>query len=278
MATKPEAYEPSYEDFSHLPGIFEPDSELDKSLIDIRKKSPELFENGKRPRNGFGALRQHSKLNLKVTVIYDGQDGGWIHLCETLWLVTLDTRIRFCRWILNEHSLPNDRDKVLVRVGNETGWIFEDDGIDTADYIKIDDPMRYFLPRICGEPYYAMKFLCHFRRAEQLLKGSPLNEKQWPSLGREFFLMGELWAEISFLSEHLQNLVIGQKQKRHLDNAVRERTGAYADHTPSVLKEMERLIGQGKNPSNAARIAADKGIGTSATANRGLYYRHRKKL
>lgn len=123
-----------------------------------------------------------------------------------------------------------------------------------------------------------MKFLCHFRRAEQIVEGPPLDNSQWPSLSREFFLMGELWAEFKFLSEHLQNLVIGQKQKRHLDNAVRERTGAYAKHTPLVLEEMKRLIADGKTVTNAARIAASRGLGKTAVANRGLYYAHRRKL
>lgn len=69
MAKKPQAYEPSYEDFKHMPGIFESDSELADILTDIRKNSVGVFTEIKRSNSDYGAVRQHSHLNLKTLVI-----------------------------------------------------------------------------------------------------------------------------------------------------------------------------------------------------------------
>lgn len=48
--------------------------------------------------------------------------------------------------------------------------------------------------------------------------------------------------------------------------------------TVAVLREMQRLIDGGHTELRAAELSAAKGIGTSATANRKLYQRHKEKL
>lgn len=269
-------FEPDFEDFNDMPGIFAPGSENDKLLLDARESTSKMFPDSPAVEKVLGARRQHRKLNIRTSVIYDDENPALVALFGKIWLTKLDTRIRFCRWILREHSLPHDKDEILVRSDGRFEWILKNEDYDPSDYMEVDDMMRFFLPRIEGEPYYALKYLCHFRRVRQIINKPDFSNKDWVGLGRETYYMGELWAEISFLTEHLQNLVFGQKQRRHLDAATRERTGDYKEHTPLVIKEMMRLISEGKSLSNAASITASKGIGTSAKANRALYYRHRK--
>lgn len=55
------------------------------------------------------------------------------------------------------------------------------------------------------------------------------------------------------------------------------RRGALGPETAQILQEMARLTNSGRNIKEAAEALTRKGIGKSAGANRGLWYRHRPK-
>ncbi len=71
-----------------------------------------------------------------------------------------------------------------------------------------------------------------------------------------------------------------QVAKGAIDGGKRRKAN-FSPATKSVMEEMNRLTGdRGRSVADAARIAAGKGLGASAGANRALWYRHKmpKKL
>lgn len=68
----------------------------------------------------------------------------------------------------------------------------------------------------------------------------------------------------------------GKRTKEAASEGGKARRAELNEFTASILKEMKSLIDDGKSISDAGRLAHKKGFGTSPSANRSLWYAHRK--
>jgi hypothetical protein len=74
---------------------------------------------------------------------------------------------------------------------------------------------------------------------------------------------------------HKPSVSRGKKTKRSASDGGKARANRKAVVRHNVLKEMQRVIDEGKSISCAARIAKKRGFGTGTEANRSLWYRSR---
>lgn len=81
-------------------------------------------------------------------------------------------------------------------------------------------------------------------------------------------------AQVKLLEPHM---IRGMKVVRAAQASGQQLKGRRSPETTALLKEMEKLINQGKNVSTAARIAHQRGCGSSPQANRRLWYDHLPK-
>lgn len=88
---------------------------------------------------------------------------------------------------------------------------------------------------------------------------------------------GQLWTTAVMKWSWESSALSGEKGAKARAVGTAMLTGKYADHTPKVLSEMKRLKDSGQSVSSAARICAAQGLGSSASANLGLWNRHNKK-
>ena len=92
------------------------------------------------------------------------------------------------------------------------------------------------------------------------------------------FDAGVLWERALMKWYWEREALIGQKILDTADAGAEQRRGRRRPGTARVIAEMERLIAAGQSQSNAARVAAEHGIGRSAAANRQAWARHTKKV
>lgn len=78
---------------------------------------------------------------------------------------------------------------------------------------------------------------------------------------------------------HMPNVSRGKKTRRSASEGGRARVMSMARTRNDVLSEMQTFVDKGKPVAHAARITANRGIGTSAAANKSAWYRYanRKK-
>lgn len=89
------------------------------------------------------------------------------------------------------------------------------------------------------------------------------------------FAAGYLWRDLECLVYGVETAAI--KNESLLAAAKRggeARAQSARRQRSEVLQEMQRMVAAGKKPAQAADFAAKRGLGTSAVANRALWYRH----
>ncbi|MBV7396846.1 hypothetical protein [Mameliella sediminis] len=102
--------------------------------------------------------------------------------------------------------------------------------------------------------------------------------------------LSEIIAEVAFASftagrhvqaawgKELEQFVpTGRKVRQAQTRGGDARRGQTKEQSQAVLKEIQRLVSEGHPAKRAAELAAQKGIGTSASANRQLHYRDQKR-
>lgn len=92
------------------------------------------------------------------------------------------------------------------------------------------------------------------------------------------FKAGAEWASATMKWSWERQALTGQKLRDASEASAERRRGRQRPETARVVDEMARLIAKGNSQSNAARIAAERGIGRSAMANRQAWARHAKKV
>ncbi|PLL13657.1 hypothetical protein C0V75_09890 [Tabrizicola sp. TH137] len=81
-------------------------------------------------------------------------------------------------------------------------------------------------------------------------------------------------AQVKLLEPHI---IRGMKVVRAAQASGQQLKTKRTPTTTAVLKEIEKLRNEGKNISAATRLAYQRGYGSSADANRRLWYDHRRK-
>lgn len=211
---RPETIEVTFADFKDAPGIFDAGSELDNSIVAFRKTAERFDTSSPDVDQRIGLKPHHHQLKLLTRDLPPSLPRDECLIYENLFLSMLDDRVRFCRWFLNAHNLPHDRDSIFI-FPLESGrwdWQFCNEEETLEKDKRIADPIDFLMPRLSGATYYAMKFLAHFRRAEHIIDSGENTPQKWPSLAREFYLMADVWAEARFMVNELPELVMGQKQ------------------------------------------------------------------
>ncbi|WP_306046220.1 hypothetical protein [Nioella sp. MMSF_3534] len=95
---------------------------------------------------------------------------------------------------------------------------------------------------------------------------------------RDDITVGYLFRELELtLSKVESDALRGKKILQFAKSANDVRRKELAAQRAQILAEMDHRIQAGKNVSEAARLAHEKGFGASKDANRQLYYRHRDK-
>jgi hypothetical protein len=94
---------------------------------------------------------------------------------------------------------------------------------------------------------------------------------------RNDFAFGYLTAQLDQRRETEEDFLRGRKSVESGKVGAQIRAKRSHAETERVLRELKRLIAGGHSISRAASIAADGGIGSSASANRKLWDRHSKK-
>lgn len=96
---------------------------------------------------------------------------------------------------------------------------------------------------------------------------------------RMAFDAGILWERARLKWAWEDFALSGERYKRKSDEGRAKRLGDVAEHTNQVIHEMEKLILGGRNLSAAAaaKIVANRGIGTSAGANRAAWQRKKRR-
>lgn len=91
------------------------------------------------------------------------------------------------------------------------------------------------------------------------------------------FAAGILWSEYHLRLAHEADAMRGAKIKAAGSEGGRARVRALDAQRQSVLTAMGLYRSRGHSITNAARLAADAGVGRSAEANRKLWGRHKRK-
>jgi hypothetical protein len=94
---------------------------------------------------------------------------------------------------------------------------------------------------------------------------------------RDEFAFGYLTAQLDHRRQTERDFLRGRKSVESGKVGAEISAKRHSATTARVLDEMKRIQGSGHTISRAADIAADRGIGTSAAANRKLWNRHLKK-
>lgn len=88
---------------------------------------------------------------------------------------------------------------------------------------------------------------------------------------------GYLWAEYNVRLRHETDAVRGSKTKKSASAGGRVRGSKFSAQRQKVVSEIERLVQVGHSVSRASHLVFANGHGTSAEANRKLFYRARKE-
>jgi len=91
---------------------------------------------------------------------------------------------------------------------------------------------------------------------------------------RAIFNLGHTHA-VARSRAHKPNVSRGKKTKRSASDGGKARAKGKAALRHDVLKEMQRVVDEGKSVSCAARITKKRGMGAGTEANRSLWYRSR---
>ena len=94
-----------------------------------------------------------------------------------------------------------------------------------------------------------------------------------PIVAEEVLLAGAAARQIELAIKNRADAMIGKAVVRGARSGGNQRRNNRAPGSERILTEMHRLVEEGKSVSRAADIAARKGLGTTAGANRQLWYR-----
>lgn len=206
----------------------------------------ELVDNGLVNREIFEPWRDilHKEALLPI-----GESGrASIYDKETM--IKIDTRIRFCRCLLDLHNLPYDQEEICVTEDCQWQYIslLSQQSIDVCD---IEDPLDWLLMlstlEMYSAPWFAAKCLAHARRAHYLSEqigetGFQLEAEL--GLMREWMLFGETWSEAKFIINHSKPTISGKKQcqvlDRHRSSAIEKTKDKAARRQEIVASIVER--------------------------------------
>lgn len=87
---------------------------------------------------------------------------------------------------------------------------------------------------------------------------------------------GDLWRTAAMKWEWEPAAMSGAKYLAKSAEGAAKRRGTTEPHVQAALAEMDRLTGEGHSVSRAAELAAGRGFGTSASANRAAWNRRKR--
>lgn len=278
-----------WKDLARYPGIFRAGSDEERALLDRREAQLKAQAGGGINIMIAGPLAEAGIVDPEF-------DPPWSSPLSKAWaeneqvalyhdleaLIKIDWRLRFCRCLLDMTGRPYDREAVVV-VENENGalWSYQSETTD-ADLARgtVVDPIDRILAT--SAPYspswYAAKILAHSRRAESLLAAAASgfsSTMHGIGLAREWMLIGETWAEANFVINHGDSALSGVAGARGGSKGGQASSALRAHKREKIIAAMKYYVDAGQSVANAARLAANKGIGGSAEANRKLWNRSR---
>lgn len=244
-------------------GIYRPGSDGDNMIALARQKALTFYEDadglsiqlefgGKLVDAGILPKLTNSKIFESIAPPATWSKEAAFVVFDAPALALFDARIRWCRMIVGDTGYAKDED--LQRFKAEA--------------------------RVRSSEYYAAKCLLHAYRAIRIIDAvsmtEPISDYEIFGILREVMAFGDTWSEGNFIINHGDNAITGQKYRKKSDEGAQKRRGDLSEHTPQVLQMMANLIEKGHTRKNAARMVAEKGIGSGAEANRKLWRRHEK--
>lgn len=273
---------PKLEELLAYPGIFDPDSPQAKKVLELHKQRdavPDDAAGGFDPLvhgNPLAAIGLHPGDSDLASYPWGSEPRGAIFrsAMNMAFAAEMDWRIRFARLELDSHGAPSDIAPICTDLElTEWRYVFED--FDSAIFEHEQDGLDFVLQAYApsGECWWFAKALSHWRAATRLEANETPQKVNW-ALIREYVLFGEAWERARVTLSFARAVLAGKKSSKGASDGGKMRAVALQQKKQDRLQAMRRLMEDGKNASQAARILAKRGGFGTANAIRRAWTRH----
>ncbi len=263
----------SWDDLQGYKGLYEQGSDPDAKLCSYHATK-------EKPARG-----DMPPLGVEMTPVLDfwggaiGEGREWENIVAARWLAENDWRIRYCRLLLDVQHCPYDRSPIFI--GHREGrplWTYSDSGADTSGLSGPCDALGVWTVNSTQHSVrLPARFIKHWLNAEKILDAGEVATK-WMLYSREISMAAAIWEEMKAVLENLPETVRGQKTIRSASTGGKTNARQKKAVSDAIISEMERLMSRGMTKSSSARIAYNKGFGSSPAANVKLFDRHRANI